>query len=178
MRKLFLLFLILFVCSCADHNDYTQVKVKEVIDGDTVILENGEMLRYLGIDTPEVRVREGGDFQYLPQPFSLEAKRYNEEVAEGRYIRVEFDVQRRDRYGRLLGYCFAKDVFINAKMVEEGFAVIYTRPPNLKYAEHLLGLQRKARAENKGLWGVYPPISPVEAAGFINQIRSVRGEVK
>ncbi|MCD6583609.1 MAG: thermonuclease family protein [Candidatus Omnitrophica bacterium] len=173
-----LLFLLFFFCVCAFSLDFSQIKVVEVIDGDTVRLENGKVLRYIGIDTPEVRQNEGRRWVFNPQPFALEAKEFNRSLVEGKRVRVEFDVEKKDRYGRLLGYVFLDGVFINAKLLEEGYAVIYTRPPNVKYVDLFISLQKKARQNRKGLWGSYEVVSAEDAHKFIGEIRTVKGKVR
>ncbi len=171
-----LLFLIFFL-GCSFTPDYTHIKVVKVIDGDTVKLSNGKLLRYIGLDTPEVRIKKNGRFIYSPQPFALEAKDFNRHLVEGKFVKIEFDVERSDKYGRLLGYCFVRNKFVNAKLIEEGYAVVYTRPPNVKYTDLFLSLQQKARRERKGLWGSYEVIESRNAYQYINQIRTVRGVV-
>ena len=176
IKRAFLLGLIFFL-SCGQGN-YSQVKVSEVIDGDTVKLSNGKMLRYIGLDTPEVRMKAAGaGFIYNPQPFSLEAKEFNRKLVEGKNIRVEFDVEKTDRYGRLLGYCFIENTFVNAKLIEEGYAVLYTFPPNVKYTDLLVKSQKKAQKKKKGLWGSFATIDHAQAGKYINQVRSVEGRV-
>ncbi len=173
-----LLFLSLFLISCTNSPaDYSRIFVSEVIDGDTVKLSNGERLRYIGIDTPEVRTKKGRQFIYDPQPFALEAKEYNRKLVEGKAVRVELDVEKYDKYGRLLGYCFLGDTFVNAKLIEEGLAVLYTYPPNVKYVDKFVNVQKQARLNKKGLWGSYEVIDQAQAAKFIGQIRTVRGRV-
>ncbi|MDD5583706.1 MAG: thermonuclease family protein [Candidatus Omnitrophica bacterium] len=157
--------------------DYGNIRVIEVIDGDTVKLANGKLLRYIGIDTPETRLKKGNKFIYAPQPFAVEAKKVNEKLVINKVIKIEFDVQKEDRYGRLLGYCFVGDTFINAQLVKEGYAVISTYPPNVKYAEVFLAAQKEARQQRKGLWGAYETIDAQKASSYINQIRTVRGKV-
>ena len=117
------------------------VKVKEVIDGDTVILESGEHLRYIGIDTPE---RE--------QPFYQEAKELNQKLVEGKEIRIEWDVQKKDKYGRLLGYVYVGNRFVNAEMIKSGLANLYTVPPNVKHTDYFLKLQNEAKEKKLGIW--------------------------
>ncbi|MCM8773539.1 MAG: thermonuclease family protein [Candidatus Omnitrophica bacterium] len=172
-----ILFLSIFFLSCSSVDNYSQIKVKEVIDGDTVILANGKILRYIGIDTPEVRIKQDKGFTYDPQPFALEAKEANRKLVENKFVRIEFDVEKNDEHKRLLGYCFVDDLFVNAKLVEDGLAVLYTRPPNVKYADLFVELQKKARLSKKGIWGTYEVISSDEAHKFINSIRRVRGRV-
>jgi len=175
IKKIFFLFFLFL--SCSFPQDYSSIKVIEVIDGDTIRLSNGKLVRYVGIDTPEVRIKKGDGFKYLPQPFALEAKEYNRGLVEGKNVRIEFDLQKTDRYGRLLGYCFIEDTFINAELVKEGYAVIYTYPPNIKYVDLLLKLQKEARSQKKGLWEDFKTISHTEAYNYLNQVKSVRGRV-
>jgi micrococcal nuclease len=153
------------------------IRVIEVIDGDTVILSDGRTLRYIGIDAPEVRRHIGGDFVYDPQPFGLEAKEFNQNLVEGKEIKLEFDVQKKDKYGRLLAYCFVDDTFVNAKLLEEGFALLYTRPPNVKYVDLFVSLQKRAREEKKGIWAKDSVISSDEAHKYIGKVKSVEGRV-
>jgi micrococcal nuclease len=174
VKRLVLFFLL---ASCIHPQDFSHIKVIEVIDGDTVRLERGNILRYIGVDTPEVRVKRGGEWVWQPQPYALEALRFNKQLVEGKYIRVEFDVERRDDYGRLLGYVFLDDTFVNAKLLEEGYAVLYTYPPNVKYVDLFVRLQEQARKKRKGMWGVYEVVSADNAHRFIGQIRTVRGRV-
>ncbi len=173
-----LLFLALFLISCRGiPQDYSQISVSKVIDGDTIRLSNGKLLRYIGIDTPELHTKKGKQFIYEPQPFAEEAKEYNRKLVEGKSVRLEFDVQKEDKYARLLGYCFVGDVFVNAKLLEEGYAVLYTYPPNVKYTEQFREAQSIARNEKRGLWGSYETITSEQAASFIGQIRTVQGKV-
>ncbi|UCG35462.1 MAG: thermonuclease family protein [Candidatus Omnitrophota bacterium] len=176
MKKYFSFLLFFLLVSCAP-SDYSNIKVDEVIDGDTIKLSNGKLLRYIGIDTPEMRTKRGNQFIYSPQPYSLEAKEFNRNLVEGKFVRIEFDVEKHDRYKRLLGYCFAGEEFVNAKMITEGMAVIYTKPPNVKYADLFVDLQKQARKARKGLWGAYKIIDQSRAHKYINQIRTVRGKV-
>jgi endonuclease YncB( thermonuclease family) len=177
----YLSFCLLFLLSCTppheNFNDYSYIKVIEVIDGDTVKLANGKMLRYIGIDTPEIRIKKGSRFIYSPQPFAKEAEELNRDLVENKFVKIEFDIEKTDKYNRLLGYCFINDTFVNAKLIEEGFASIYTKPPNVKYTDFLINLQRKARKNKKGLWGAYEVIDHTQAHLYINQIRSVKGRV-
>lgn len=123
-------------------------KVKRVIDGDTIELENGEKVRYIGIDTPETK-HPSKPIQY----YGKEASEANRSLVEGKEVRLEFDVQQRDKYGRLLAYVYVGDIFVNAWLVENGYAQILTIPPNVKYQDKFLELQKRAREEDRGLWG-------------------------
>jgi micrococcal nuclease len=122
-------------------------KVARVVDGDTIKLTNGEYVRYIGINTPELH-HPKKPVEYLAK----EAKEFNEQLVSSKTVRLEFDVQQRDKFGRLLAYVYVDEIFVNAKLIEEGYAQILTIPPNVRYAEEFLSLQRKARESKKGLW--------------------------
>jgi len=118
-------------------------RVIEVIDGDTIKLENGEKVRYIGVNTPEIKEEEC---------FASEAKRKNEELVLGKIVKFKKDVSEKDSYGRLLRYVYQDDLFVNLFLVEEGFAVSSSWPPDLKYADLLNHAEQKAKEESKGLW--------------------------
>lgn len=130
-----------------------EAAVRRVIDGDTIELRDGRLVRYIGIDTPEVRRRIGDRWVEDPQPFGREAREANRRWVEGRSVRLEYDVQTHDRYGRLLAYVFVDGKMVNAALLEEGYAQLLTIPPNVKHVEQFRRLVREARAAHRGLWG-------------------------
>ena len=141
--------------------DYSNVLVKRVVDGDTLVLENGQRVRLIGIDTPEIHESDKlyRDSQRTQQDIStikalgMRAYDFTKNLVEAKRVRLEFDVEKNDRYGRLLAYVYLKDgTFVNAKIVEEGYASLMTIPPNVKYADEFLRLYRQARQNNRGLW--------------------------
>ena len=124
------------------------VKVDSVIDGDTFRLENGEKVRLIGVDTPET-VHPSKPVQY----YGKEASEFTKRMLEGKKVRLEMDVQERDKYGRLLAYVYLEDgTFFNAELVKQGYAQAATYPPNVKYVELFIRLQKEARENNRGLW--------------------------
>ncbi len=124
------------------------VKVIRVIDGDTIEIEGGKKVRYIGIDTPESK------HPSKPvQCFSAEATKKNKELVEGKEVRLETDVSETDRYGRLLRYVYVGDDFINNLLVSEGFAQSSAYPPDIKHQSIFDESQRLARENSKGLWG-------------------------
>lgn len=124
-----------------------EVKVTRVIDGDTVELETGQKVRYIGIDTPET-VSPSKPVQC----FGKEASNKNKELVLGKQVRLEKDVSETDKYGRLLRYVWIGDILINEVLVREGYAQSSTYPPDIKYQDKFLEAQRLAKEENKGLW--------------------------
>ena len=120
-----------------------------VVDGDTIRIGD-ERIRLIGVDTPE-SVKPGTPVEC----FAKRASAFTRRFVLGKRVRLELDVEERDRYGRLLAYVRRADdkAFLNAALVREGYASVLTVPPNVKYAERFLALQRRARAEGRGLWG-------------------------
>jgi micrococcal nuclease len=128
--------------------------VSKIVDGDTFWVINAkgqeEKIRLIGINTPEARNTGRTQIEY----FGKEATAFAKGILEGKRVRLEYDVQRYDRYKRTLAYVYLEDgTFFNALLVQEGFAQVATYPPNVKYEATFLKLQREARVQKKGLWG-------------------------
>ena len=128
--------------------------MKKVVDGDTFWIDDGSpkgiKVRLIGIDAPESRDIRNKEATELGK----EATTYLENLIGGEKIRLEYDAGRYDRYGRTLAYAYLADgTFINAKLVRDGFATVMTVPPNVKYADTFLKLERKARNQKRGMWG-------------------------
>lgn len=127
------------------------VKAVRVIDGDTFEIVNRgtkERVRLIGVDTPEA-VKPNSPVE----PLGKEASNFTKKMIEGKMVRLEFDVQERDQYGRLLAYVYLEDgTMLNSRLLEEGLASIVTIPPNVRMADTFLKIQRKARQEKKGIW--------------------------
>lgn len=126
---------------------------EEVVDGDTIRLSDGEAVRYLGIDAPELRKKIGGRWVYAPEPFAEEATELNKKLVEGKKIRLEVDrAERKDRYGRLLAYVFIGDVFVNKRLLEKGLAKLYLFRPHRKYRRVLRRAEEEAIGRRRGVW--------------------------
>jgi micrococcal nuclease len=144
---LFLIFAVSGGCRPLEGTRGYSARVIYVYDGDTVKLDNGEKVRYLGIDTPEMNYKNPpAEF------FAEESKNFNFNLVNQKIVRLEFDLLKRDKYDRLLAYVYVNDECVNARLVEEGLAKVYVIPPNVKYADEFLLLQERARQEKKGIW--------------------------
>lgn len=122
--------------------------VARVSDGDSIVVrtERGktEKVRLIGIDAPELRQK----------PWGREARKHLKKLLSGASVRLETDVVKRDRYGRLLAYVWTTGGrFINLEMIKDGYAVLYTIPPNVKHADMLRNAQSEARENKTGIWG-------------------------
>ena len=137
--------------------------VARAIDGDTLKLSDGRRVRLIGVDTPELHYSEKllrdsrrtqKDIKAI-QALGREAADFTKQLCERKPVRIQTDVARHDKYGRLLAYIYLDDgTFVNAKILEEGYGQVMTIPPNVKYADYFLKLERAARKERKGLWAV------------------------
>lgn len=123
--------------------------VTRIIDGDTIELETGQKVRYIGVNAPEsVSPTKGVEC------FGKAASAYNVGVVLDQYARLEKDVSETDRYKRLLRYVYLEDgTFVNLKLVEDGYAYAATFPPDVKYSAVFKTAQQEARQAGKGLWG-------------------------
>lgn len=120
--------------------------VTKVIDGDTIVLMSGEVVRYIGIDTPENPNLKSTDC------FAREAFEENKRLVENKKVRLKKDVSERDKYGRLLRYVYVDSIFVNKYLVEEGYAVAVSYPPDIKYQVEFKLAEQRAKENNKGLW--------------------------
>lgn len=133
-------------------NEETGVLVTKVVDGDTIEIEGGQKVRYVGIDTPETV-----DPRRAVGCFGKEASNKNKELVEGKIVILEKDITNVDKYNRLLRYIYLKQsdgtlLFVNDYLVREGYAKNYTYPPDVKFNEQFKEAEREAREGNKGLW--------------------------
>lgn len=127
--------------------------VEEVVDGDTLELENGRTIRMVGIDAPNRGEKLYG-----------RALEETIELTEGKKVVLEYDEYQDDKFGRILAYvwveCFAEKgcedgkLMVNQALVEEGLAkvVIYEKRKKLKYQEELMRVEEEARERNLGIW--------------------------
>ena len=133
----------------------TYYEVEKVYDGDTILLKNGQKVRFLGVNTPEVAGRhknaeQGGE----------EAKAWLQQRLRHKKVRLEFDAEKKDKYQRTLAHVFTEDKqHINLELVRRGLAAVNIYPPNLKYIEALVLAQQVAEQERLGIWGYLEYVS-------------------
>jgi micrococcal nuclease len=127
--------------------------VSRIVDGDTFWVDDGSekglKVRLTGVDAPETR----NSRNKLKSDFGNESKNYLTNLIGGKRVRLEYDIDTLDHYGRTLAYVYLEDgTFVNASMVRNGYATVMTTPPNVRYAETFMELAQKARKNNRGLW--------------------------
>lgn len=118
--------------------------VTKVVDGDTIEIETGDRVRYIGINTPETTIRT--------DCFGRESKNKNKDLVENKRVKLEKDVSDTDKYGRLLRYIYVADKMVNEELVREGYAYSSTYPPDVKYQQSFFEAEKEARENNRGLW--------------------------
>jgi micrococcal nuclease len=139
LAVLLLSVLLLLPVACKPPAD--TVSVVRIIDGDTIVIEGGYHVRYIGVDSPET-----DEFYYS------EAKQMNADLIAGKKVRMESDITDKDKYGRLLRYVFVDDIFINAEMVRQGCAWATSYPPDVKYQVYFKAMEKEARQLKRGFW--------------------------
>jgi|SRR5690606_16080426 len=132
-----------------------QYKVKKVVDGDTFWVDNhteqGLKVRLIGIDAPESR----NAFKKKKQVYGQESKQYALNLLQNQSVRLEFDVDSLDQYGRTLAYAYLENGdMVNELLVKSGNAIVLTITPNVKYEKKLYVAQQYAREQSLGLWSV------------------------
>ena len=114
-------------------------RVVEVIDGDTIIIEGGYHVRYIGIDSPEKH-----------EPFYSEAKRINEDLVEGKVVKLQKDISDQDKHGRMLRYIYIDEIFVNAEIVRMGYANRFGAITANGQGEKVLGQIMMLKGANSG----------------------------
>ncbi len=132
------------------------VRVSRAVDGDTIVIDEPvdgiNVVRLIGVDAPETSHPVSGE-----QPYGRQAAEFTASWLDpGTEVALEFDVERTDRYGRLLAYVWLLDsgILFNELLLRRGHAQVATFPPNVKYTDRFLEAQRDARAHGRGLWGL------------------------
>lgn len=121
----------------------------KVVDGDTIILNGGEKVRLIGINTPETK-----DLRKPVQYFGKEAFEFTKSLVEGKKVRLEYDLNIKDKYGNTLAYIYLEDgTFLNAEIIKQGYGSVYTKFP-FKYFEEFRMYEREARKNKVGIWAV------------------------
>ncbi len=123
-------------------------RVQRVVDGDTLKLEDGTRVRLIGVNTPEMTTDTG-----TPEPWATEATEFTEAFVANKDIRLQFDRERLDQFGRTLAYVWVGEEMLNDALVEAGLARV---PKHYRYASsarrRFEQLQDEARAAKRGIW--------------------------
>lgn len=163
LRYISIIALSLFIIACNSFNKsqtegdslhcdppLVKVRVKKALDGDTVLLDNGDRLRYAGINALELQGVDG-----KPEPFALEAYQRNRELTEGKTFCLEKASRERDRYGRALGdLLLPNGTSISAILISEGLALVCYYEGSASFFDRLLPVQIEALNRRIGLFSM------------------------
>ena len=153
-NQLIFLFTFLFFFAQAQLQENTWYKVSKITDGDTFYVTTSSSEKYkirlIGIDAPETR---NLGVKVRKEYFGTEAKNFVTQLLKNKKVKLTFDVQKTDRYGRVLAYVYLENgIFLNQYLVEKGYAVVSTFPPNVKFVEKFTQAERNARKLKLGMW--------------------------
>ncbi len=152
---------------------WTSAVVERVVDGDTFETTDGLKVRLIGVNTPEITNGKS-------EAYGQEAKNFTQAKLVGQTIYMFQDAGPKDKYGRLLRYVFihSEPIMFNELLVAEGYANTMTIPPNVLYAESFAAIERKARSQNKGLWGATAaPHSPAAVQDASCKSPQIKGNI-
>ena len=152
--QLIFLFSFLFFFAQAQLQENTWCKVSKITDGDTFYVTTSSSekfkIRLIGIDAPETR---NVGVKVRKEYFGTEAKNFVTQILKNKKVKLTFDVQKTDRYSRVLAYVYLENgIFLNQYLVEKGYAVVSTFPPNVKFVEKFTQAERNARNLKLGMW--------------------------
>jgi endonuclease YncB( thermonuclease family) len=186
--SIFLLLFLLFALPAVALEEGKPYGVRTVIDGDTLVLEGGETVRLMGINAPEVDVPE---HQHQGQPYGQEAKAFLKQWLEGKKITLKTNPEQpKDRYNRTLASLYTTEgQWVQARMVREGYAHVYSFKDNRLGVKELLEVEKEAIAAKRGIWGTeYHRLVTAEQVsaddrrfhlveGVVQQVAIVKGNV-
>jgi len=153
------------------------VTVGRILDGDTFKTVDGESIRLLGLNTPEIQHRDSA-----AQPLGDEATLALRRLIDGKVVKLRFDKEKKDIYGRTLAQIYdRRGHWVNGLMVEQGWAHVYTFVPNTHWAQSLLRAEHKARTRKLGIWNNprWKILAPSEIKeSMLGQFRVIQGVVR
>jgi len=152
------------------------VTVSKVIDGDTFKTRKGEKVRLLGINAPEIQHDNSPE-----QPFGNEAKVALTQLIDGQVVRLSFDKEKLDKYGRTLAHVYLRDgLWVNAELLRLGSSFVYTFPPNIAKVSEMVRVEQQAIEAKKGIWRMsrWQVLSPeLLDKNLLGQFRLIQGRV-
>lgn len=180
----FTLFCIDYKKSPKNLNRLKKSRVKKIYDGDTIKISSGEIVRLLGVDTPEMNYESRKSKEY----YALKAKKFTKKYLMNKKVYLEFDRKKYDKYDRLLAYVYNKNgMMLNNILIKKGLAEILIIPPNNRYKNLFYRSAKKAVKDNKGKWKRFNKkywredirrISYSETESFLNNKVIVKGVIK
>lgn len=130
-----------------------RVLVTKVVDGDTIVVEGNQTVRFIGIDTPETV-----DPRRPVGCYGKEASNETKKLLTNKNIILQKDISDKDKYNRILRYIYlplenGQTLFVNDYLIRQGFGKVLTYPPDVKYDTQFREAEAQAKMDKKGLWG-------------------------
>jgi micrococcal nuclease len=120
--------------------------VESIIDGETIVLDDGRKVRYIGVNAP--KLHDSSSYGY----YSLDSVNENIKLVEGKKVLLIKDTKEIDDSGNLLRYVYLGDLFINSELIKSGYAKAVVNPPNTLKKQELIEAQEEAYANKLGIW--------------------------
>ena len=139
---------------CRLEDDEQSSRVVEIVDGDTLLLEDGREVRLTGIQAPKLPL---GRPNFQAWPLAVEARKALSDLALDKTVMLRFGGTRSDRHGRVLAQVFVMDadtenLWLQREMLRSGLARVYTFNDNRACSDELLSAEREARGAGRGIW--------------------------
>ncbi|MBI1261656.1 MAG: thermonuclease family protein [Rhizobiales bacterium] len=148
-----------------------RLRVREIVDGDTVVLADGRQVRLMGTQAPKLPLGRKG---FPAWPLAPESSARLEKLSLGEMVTLKYGETRMDRHGRVLAHLFLDDgTWLQRQMVQEGMARVYTFSDNRQCADTLMEAEREARSARRGIWAL--PYYAIRDARDINQLNALEG---
>jgi len=174
---LLMLATVLLLSTLLSASDAATYRVKKVIDGDTIKLQNGDSVRFVGINTPEL-----GHGKFKDEPLANQARRFVQRKIEGREIELRDEQPQRDKYGRRLAHIYTgAGQNVQIELLQRGLAFVVAVSDDLSYLDAYLAAERQAQQAEKGVWGeaFYAPVAAKSAVdGRKGGYQRVQGTVQ
>lgn len=147
--KIFIILTAIFLIYITYKDSFKSYKVIHIVDGDTIVIDykgKHEKVRFIGVDCPESVHMDPSKNNKWGETSS----KFTKKLLQNKKVTLEFDKEKRDKYGRLLAYVYINKKMVNELLLEKGYAVPMFIKPNYKYKENFKEIHKKALKSKKG----------------------------
>ncbi len=148
-------------------------RVAYATDGSSAVLDDGTVVRYIGVVAPFP-----GNEEKAAAPYGRESMLLNRRLVSGKRVRLVLDTKKRDKDEALLAYVYAGKYFVNASIIQSGFAKAKVASPNTRFAALFERLQREAKENKRGIWKLAPEKAPTFGNDDLKKLDKKKGALK